>query len=82
MDNLICYNLNVFEKSRTTKQRKKGRDDLTDEKKMRNDGQLKIAITKKDAKENFDLFVPKLKRQVSAAPEWTEAERIELLLRQ
>ena len=60
------------------KRRKKGKDDLT-EKKMRNDGRLKIALTKEGAKENFDLFTPELKRQVLA--ELTESDRIELLSR-
>lgn len=45
------------------------------------DGKLAIAITKEEAKKDFELYTPELKRKILASPELTEAERIDLLSR-
>jgi len=47
---------------------------------MKNDGNLRQAITKEDALENFGFLPPTTQEQILVAPELTEDERIQLRL--
>jgi len=48
---------------------------------MKDDGKLKIAITKEDADENFDLFSKPLKSKIVNSSGLSESKRVELLSR-